>query len=827
MESLLRDLRFGLRLLARNPGFAAVAILSLALGIGINTAMFSVVNTILFAPAPVAAPDRLAEIYTTTVADKPYLTTSYPDFLDLRRAASDFSGMAAHALVRGIYRHAGDRAEIVLGEVVSENYFEVLGVRPFLGRAFLPEENRTELTHPVAVLSNGFWRRRLGGTSDVLGRTIELSGVAYTVVGVAPREFVGTVPGLTPEFWVPLMMVEKLSFVGIQTQSPSPGRTRLERRGTRFLFVTARLAPGRSVDEARAQVETIASRLVLENPQVDKGLKATLLPARAVRLHPMVDDLLGPAAAVLMGAVGLVLLVACANVASLLLARASARSREIAVRLAIGAGRGRIVRQLLGENLVLAALGGALGVVLAYWASRLLTAALPALPIPLSFHFGLDHRVLLFAGLVSLATTVLFGLAPALQTSRRNLVTALRGEGDVLPARSRRVHLRDLLVVGQLALSVVLLAAGALLLRGLARAGGIDPGFDPRRLAVLGFNLKMNGYSPEQATVFQRRMVDRLRAVPGVERVSLVSRAPLGSDHSMEGVRIPGIHQPDDEPALIDSASVDPDYFAALGLRVIEGRGFTEADDAQARGVVVITQAMARRFWPGRSAVGQRIFTEGFDGPSFEVVGVVPDYKIRSLGEKPCPYLHFAWAQQPSQNTTVLVRSRREAAPLVPSLRRAVLELEPAIVFTEEGTGADVLRLTVAPTRLGAGLLATFGSLALLLAAVGLYGVVAQSVERRTREIGVRMALGADVPSVLGLVLGRGMRVAAAGVGLGLAFAAGLTRVLGSLLYGVSTLDPLAFSAAAALLLGVALVANLLPARRAARVNPLVALRHE
>jgi putative ABC transport system permease protein len=827
MENLIRDLKFGLRLLARNPGFATVAVLSLALGIGINTAMFSVVNAILFTPAPVRAPDRLAEIYTSTVADKPYLTTSYPDFLDLRAAADDFSGMTGHALVRGIYRRAGDRAELVLGEVVSENYFDVLGVRPFRGRSFLPEENRTELTHPVVVLSHGFWQRRLGGDPGVVGRTLELSGVAYTVVGIAPREFVGTVPGLVPEFWAPLMMVEKLSFMGIQTSSPSPGKSRLERRGSRWLFVTARLAEGRTVEEARAQVQTIASRLVSENPDVNKGLRATLLPARAVRLHPMIDDVLGPAAAVLMGAVGLVLLIACANVANLLLARASARSREIAVRLAIGAGRGRIVRQLLGENLVLAVLGGGLGLVLAYWASRLLTSALPALPIPVSFRFALDHRVLLFAGLVSLATTALFGLAPALQTSRRNLVTALRGEGDVLPTRGRRIHLRDLLVMGQLALSVILLAAGALMLRGLAEAGRIDPGFDPRRLAVLGFNLKMNGYSSEQATIFQRRVVERLRAVPGVEHVSLVSRPPLGAEHSMEGIRIQGIHQPDDEPALIDSGSVDPDYFAALGLPVIEGRGFTDADDEKAPGVVVVTQAMARRFWPGRSAVGQRIFTEGFDGPSFEIVGVVPDYKIRSLGEKPCPYLHFAWRQQPTQNTTVLVRARGPAAPLVASLRQAILELEPAIVFTEEGTATDVLRLTTTPTRLGAGLLATFGALALLLAAVGLYGVVAQSVELRTREIGVRMALGADVPSVLGLVLGRGMRLAVAGVGMGLLCAAGLSRVLGSLLYGVSAVDPLAFSAAAALLLAVALLANLLPARRAARVDPLVALRHE
>ena len=826
MDNLLKDLQFGVRMLWRRPAFTAVAVLSLGLGIGTNTSIFSVVNAVLLAPIPVHEPERLVEIYTSQAADMPYLTTSYPDFLDLRSSAEALQALTAHGMVRGLYRRGEDRAELVMGEVVSDNYFAVLGVRPLLGRTFEPEENRTELTHPVAIVSHGFWQRRLAGNPGVLGQTIDLSGVAYTVIGVAPAEFTGTIPGLVPEFWTPLMMVEKLNFSGIQSQSPSPGNTRLEQRGTRWLFVKGRLAPGRTVVEARAQLETAGARLAHEYPDVDKDLKVTLLPAAAVRLHPMVDGMLAPAAAFLMAAVGLVLLIACGNVANMLLARAQARRREIAVRLAIGAARARIVRQLLAESLALAVLGGTVGLVVALWTSRLLAAYQPALQIPLAFNFALDLRVLLFAMLVSVATTLLFGLAPALQASRPDLVPALRGE-PVATGSRRRFPLRDVLVTGQLALSLVLLVAGALVLRGLARAHEIRPGFDPDRLAVLAFNLKMNGYTTEEATAFQRRLTDRLQGLPGVEKVSLVSRAPLGQDHSMEGIRIRGQQGPDDPPALVDAAYIEPDYFAALGVPVREGRGFTAADDERSPKVVIVNEAMARRYWAGRSPVGERLYTEGFDGPAFEIVGVVADYKVRDVGEEPRPYLHFAWRQQADRKTTILARTAGPAAPALAGLRRAILDLEPAVVFSDEGTVTDLLRLTLAPARAGAALLSAFGGLALMLAAVGLYGVVSYSVAQRTREVGIRMALGARVGDVLQLMLGRGMRLAAVGVAFGALAAAALSRVLSSLLYGVSAFDPVAFAAAAALLLAVAFVANLVPARRAARVDPTVALRYE
>jgi predicted permease len=660
----------------------------------------------------------------------------------------------------------------------------------------------------------------------VLSRRIELSGLEYTVVGVAPPEFTGSIPGLPAEFWAPIMMVEKLTFNGIQSQTPSPGDTRPVQRGTRWLFVKGRLAPGKTIEQARAQVETIVARLTREHPVVNKDLRAAVLPARRERFHPLLDGILTPAAAVLMGAVGLVLLIACGNVASMLLARASTRQREIALRLAIGADRGRLVRQLLAESLALAALGGLAGLGLALAANQALAAWQPPVPVELAFNYELDVRVLAFAVAVTLATTIVFGLVPALRASRPDLVPALRGEAGSTGS-ARGLHLRDALVTAQLALSLVLLVSGALLVRGLVRAQGIHPGFDPARLAVLGFNLKMNGYSREQAVVLQRRLVDRVRALPGVERVALVSRAPLASDINMEGIRIPAQHAPDDEPALVDATSVEPDYFAALGLPVLEGRGLTDADDDGAPRVVVVNQAMAQRYWPGRSPVGERLYTDGFDQPPHQVVGVVPDYKVRGLGESPRPYLHFPWRQQPGLSVTLLARTAGEAESALSAIRQAVLAEEPRIVFDEDGTAVDLLRVTLAPTRAAAALLAGVGALALLLASIGLYGVVSYAVAQRTREVGVRMALGATIDDVIRLVLRRGMGLAAAGVGIGAVAAAAVTRVLSSLLYGVSAVDPLAFAAAAAVLLVVALLANVAPARRAARVDPMVALRYE
>jgi putative ABC transport system permease protein len=824
MENLIGDVRHGARLLARRPGFTAVAVASLALGVGLNTTLFSVVNAVLLRATPVADPDHLVEIYSSQHADYPYLTSSYPDYLALRDGADAFSGLAAHGYVRGILS-TGGRPAVTTGETVTANYFDVLGLQPMLGRSFRAEENVGEGQHPVVVLSHALWQRRFGGRADVLGQAVVLSGVSYTVIGVGPRGFAGSVPGLDAQFWVPVMMIDRFTYQGIQSeQDHDPGATRVEKRGHRWLFLEGRLAAGRTIEEARAQVDTIVARLRAEYPLTNDKMKMALLPGAGVRFHPMLDGYVKAASAVLLAAVALVLTIACANVANMLLARGASRRRELAVRAAIGASRSRLVRQLLAESLLLAAIGGTLGVLLAAWAGRLLTGA-PTdwLPVPVQFDFHLDGRVLAFAAFVSLVTTVLFGLAPALAASRPDLVPALKadatGEGSV----RRRVTLRDALVVTQLALSLVLLVAGALLARGFLAARHTDLGFDPGPVSSLSFNLQMNGYDLDRALALQKRVLQDLRALPGVLGAATVSRLPLATDINMEGIRLRGRHQAQDDPDLIDAVRVGAGYFPVVGVPIVDGRAISEDDVENGRRVLVVNETMARRYWPGRSPLGELVYTEGFESAPYQVVGVSRDHKVRSVGEEPRPLLHAPTER--SRAMALAVRTNVPAEQALPMLRAAILALEPDIVFGDDAPAAEVVATTTAPTRIGALLLGAFGVLALVLAAVGLYGVIAYSVTMRTRELGVRMALGARPADILRLVLGQGARLAAVGIGAGAVLAALVARVLGALLYGVSALDPVAYAVAATILLAVAALATLVPALGASRVDPLRALR--
>ena len=543
-----------------------------------------------------------------------------------------------------------------------------------------------------------------------------------------------------------------------------------------------------------------------------------------MRFHPFVDGYVRIAGAALMGAVGVVLLIACANVAGMLLARGAARRREFAIRAAIGASRFRIVTQLLSEGLVLAAAGGLAGVVIAMWATRLLAGlGTDVLPVPISFDYTIDRTVLVFALAASLGTALVFGLGPALSSSKLELVPAIKDSSQGTGRGGGRA--RQILVVGQLALSLLLLITTTLLMRGLVAARGTDVGFDPEHLASLSFNLQMNGYDVERATALRDRAVESLRALPGVTAASIASRLPLASDINVSGVRVDGFHTTPDDEALVDTVAVGDQYFEAVGVPIVSGRAFTVDDIARQRRVAVVNETMARQFWPGGSPIGGRIFPEGAASAPIEVIGVARDHDVRSVGESRRPYLHVP--AEPERGVGLIVRTTMRAEAALPMLRDAIRRLEPTVVFTEEASAARIAAATMTPTRLAAFAAAAFGALALLLAAVGLYGVIAYAVSRRTKEIGIRMALGAKRTEVLRLVMGQGARLALVGIALGMIASAGAARILEALLYGVSTVDPLAYLAAVVVLLLVAGAANMVPAFAASRVDPAKALRGE
>lgn len=824
MREWLTDLRFAWRSHLSHPGFTLTALLTLALGIGVNTAVFSIVNALLLRPLPVSSPEQLVEVYTSDAEVQPYGSTSYPDYRDLRDQNTVFSGLAAHSLMFANLQ-LENRPQLLIGEIVSGNYFDVLGLRPALGRFFLPEEDATEETHPVAVLSHSFWVERYASDPSALGKFVRLNGKDYSIVGVAPASFRGGFHGLSPQLWIPTMMAAEIEPVGLQESSPSPsGNTIIERRGRRWLFLKGRLKPGATIEQADAQLKSIFTRLQSEYPISDKGRSANLLPSSAVRFHPALDGPLAPAGGFLLAAVGLVLLVACANVANMFLARASARRREMALRIALGAGRSRIVRLLLTESLLIALAGGAAGVLLAVWGNRLLLSIRPPLGISLDLNADPDYRVLLYALFISVATGILFGLAPALQSIRPGLIPALKEGWEGATRRRRRFDLRKGLVLSQIALSVLLLVGAGLLTRSLHSARNLNPGFDPKGLAIVGFNLDMDGYDDQRSRRFYDDLLRGVRAQPGVLSAGVASRLPFSMNVHQSSF-FPGETQPRGESGLsFEVSSVAPGYFSALGVPLLEGRDIQERDRADAPKVAVVSAALARRLWPGESALGKRI-TER-DGATREVVGVVDDYKIRTLGESPRPIVHFARDQYFHPAAELLVRGTSAAAALEAS-RRTIQALDPDVLVWRTNTMADQIDVSLFGVSMGALLLRAFSFFALFLASVGLYGVIAYSVSRRTREIGTRMALGATRSDVLKLVVREGMTLVMAGLAAGLAGAVLLGRTLSALLYEVGPNDPLTFGLAAAVLASVALLANYLPARRASRMDPLVALRCE
>jgi predicted permease len=826
MDKLLGDLKFASRWLRRSPGFAAVAVGSLGIGIAFNATLFAVVDSILLRPLPVRAPDRLVDIYTSGSDGDPWNTSSHPDYLDLTARNQVFSDIAGHSAMIAAVRQ-GDRARLVLGEVVTGNFFQVLGVTASRGRTLLPSDDAAHAER-VVVISDRYWTRELGRATDAVGRTLRIGNHPYTIVGIAAEAFTGMVPMVSAEMWVATAWVADIEPAGITDVVPSPGaRTRLERRGYRWMFMKGRLKDRVTLDQAQADLDVLTSHLRQEHPATNKDRRTSLKRTKDVRLHPAADGPIALAAAGLMIAVGLVLAIACANVASMLLARASARQREISIRVAVGASRADLVRQLLVESLLLSLAGGIAGIALAAWALRAIGLLEPPIQLPLSLDLRLDHRLLLFSFAVSTLAGVIAGLVPALKGSSPSIAEDLRGGITLASAAGRRWTLRDGLVAGQVAVTVVLLLCAALLTRSVIAAHGADVGFRTAGLAVVGIDLQSAGYEREQGRVFYRAALDRVRSIPGVQQAALSSRLPFSINWNVEQVVVPGYHQPGDRGTPTLNARVSAEYFETLGVPLLEGRLFSDADTPDTPLVLVINETMAHRYWPDESAIGKRVRIRDDAGPLYEVVGIVADYKVQTVGEADKPYMHFAYSQQPGLYQVMVVRGGGDAETLLAEVRRELVSMERSLLFLDNQTMDAQIAATLYPMRVGATLLSGAGSIAMLLAAIGLYGVIAYSVARRTREIGIRMALGAARRQVVRMVMRQGLTVAGAGLLIGSVIGLLATRALSGVLYGVSATDPFAWAGAVGVLLSAATLANLIPASRAARVDPNAALRSE
>jgi len=828
VETLLKDIRYALRWMARSPGFAAVAILSLGLGVGVNTAMFSLVDSLLFRPLPVTEPSSLVDIFTTGGDGDEYATSSYADFQDLKAQNTVFSDMTGYSPMMAPLS-LGDRSRVALGQIVTANHFTMLGVQPFLGRLLVPADDDPAAAR-VVVISHRMWQREFGGDPAVAGKSLTLRGQAYTIAGVAPASFTGVVPLLTPELWLPIVHVEEVDQMGINDNVPSPtGKTRLERRGSRWMFVKGRLKPGMSAAQAHANVALIGTQLAAANPVTNRDRQLSAVPTEDVRLLvPQAGGVLSLGAAGLMGIVGLVLLIACANVAGMLLARASARRREISVRLAIGASRARLIQQLLVEGLLLGVLGAVAATALA-WAlvQGMQTMQLP-LPVDIAFDLRIDARVLSFSLLIAVGTGLLAGLLPALKASSPSLVSDLRGDAPASKVGGRRWALRDALVVTQVALTAVLLVVAGLLLRSLGASQRADVGFETRGLAAIALDTDMVRYEPARGLEFWRQALARVRALPAVTSAGLVSPTlPFTFNFNTQELKIDNrTYAEGQRGETLENVAITPDYLPTLGVPVIEGRDIEDSDRAGAPDVALVNETMARKFWPTESAIGHTFQTVNTSQPrTYRIVGVTRDHKRHGVLEQASPFIYFAAAQRASRYNFLLARTSGDATALVNDIRRELLAMEPSLVFMSANTMEQNLGLSLMPARVGAMLATAFGGLGTLLAAIGLYGVIAFSVARRTREIGVRMALGARPERVMGMVMRQGFSIVAIGLLMGGLLAAVAAFALQGLLYGVQPLDPLAWTLAFSAMAAAAALANFVPARRAMRIDPMTALR--
>jgi predicted permease len=813
MSSFVQDLRFALRLLAKSPGFTVIAVLTLAIGIGANTTVFNWIQNVLVRPLPGVPAQERVLVIDGHARNGDSRSLSVPDVRDIEREMEKTHGplsviayqMSAANLTGGV------RPERVWTSLVTGNFFDALQVRPVLGRGFRPDEDAAANAHPVTVLSHSFWKRRFLGDPAIVGKTIHLNGHPYTVAGVAPPGFLGAMPGLQMDLWVPMAMQEQIV----------SGGSRLEQRGFHWLQGLVRLRPGATEGQARAALDTLAVRLGKEYPGTNDGLTFHLYRFWNAPNGPA--QLLVPLLTVLGAMAVLVLLLACANVANLLLVRALGRRKEVAIRIALGAQRRRLVAQLLTESLVLVILAGGLGLLLARWGDGLLMAAMPPADLPLATSMPVGSGVIAFAIGLSVLTGLLFSLAPAAQLSAPGIASTLRDEGGAV-AGGRKGLLRNGLVVAQIFFSCVLLIAAGLFVRSLGRAARIDPGFSARNVLLAGIDVYPLGYDETRGAAFYTELLRRVAARPGVQAATLATLVPLDLDNWSTSLQVAGYQTAPQEEINVGFTIVGPDYLKTLGIPLLEGRDVSLRDQAKAPKVMVINQTMAKKYWPGRPALGGKVRMWDQD---FTVVGIAHDGKYQKLSEAPQPYFYVPFLQAYQSRMVLHVRTAGDPLLLADAVRAEVQGLNPDVPLTAVKSMRQHLQLSVFNQRLAARFLGAFGLLALVLSSVGLYSVIRYTVSQRTREIGVRAALGAQPGHIARMIVDQGMRLAVLGLLVGLAAAFGVTRFLSSQLLGVSATDPLVFVAVSALLASVSAFASWLPARAAAAVDPNVALRRE
>lgn len=817
MEKLLQDIRFGIRMMRKRPGVVALIVITLALGIGVNAATFNLVNAVLARPLPVEKPEELVVVYTQKQKSEGLSSVSYPDYIDYRDQNQVFSGLIAYSALP-LNLSTGEESGRVWGEIVTGNYFEMLGVKPALGRTITPEDDKTPGAHPVTVLSYNFWQQRFQGDPNITGKTISLNGQTYSVIGVAPKEFHGIFyVGFNPMLWVPMMQ---------QKQTSPASENMLTERDNRWLKVMGRLKPGTNLEQAKMSMGTLAQQLAQQYPKTNENVTTTLFREQDTRPEPEAAGALSLAAAIFMGLVGLVLLIACVNVANLLLAQSSARRKEVSVRLALGASRWRLIRQLLTESLILALLSGIVSLALAVLAGRLIGAIKLPTDIPFQFDLSLDRRVLIFTVVISLLAGLIFGLLPALRLTKINLASILNTEGARGTSGPGKGRLRNMLVVAQVAVSMVVLVTAGLFVRSMQGVQHINPGFEVNNRLLVSFDPSLQGYDEARGRALYRHLLDQVRGLPQVVSATVVSPPPLDFISNSADVVIEG-SDPTTEPVPVLRSIVGSRYFETVNTRLVQGRDFADTDTPETLKVVIVNETMAKRFWPNQNAIGRRVrLDESKD--FYEVIGIAQDGKYRTIAENPRPYLYLPFNQNyASEYLTLVVHTAGEPKNLIAPVRNQFQAFDRLLPVFDVKTMEEHMSRSLLSAHMSAAFTSVFGVLALILALTGLYGVIWYSVTLRRKEMGIRLALGAQQSDVFKLVLKQGLLMASIGIAIGLLGAFGVGRLMSSLLYGISPTDLITFVGVTLIFLVCAVLASYSPARKAANTEPTITLRVE